>query len=100
MSLPQEQFNAQNDHMVKLHGRLGSTAPTSTTSVSAGRVALEIREALETRRSMRASRAPVSGQASARLALAARSAAPLPLLPPPLRPCPLWPCFGFVPILD
>eukprot|EP00966_Prymnesium_polylepis_P171763 3972341-Prymnesium_polylepis.1 len=46
--------------------RLDAGASTTTMIYSAGHAALEISKALETRRSMRTSRAPVCGQASAR----------------------------------
>ena len=66
--LPQEQFDARDGHKAKLQTarrrRIEST--TATMIYSVGHAALEISKVLETRRSMRTSRAPVCGQASAR----------------------------------
>ena len=65
--------------------RVGVTASTSSTRVSAGRATLEIPEVLKTRRSTWASRAHVCRQTSARPAYGSLGASILLLLPPPLR---------------
>jgi hypothetical protein len=70
--------------------RVGVTASTSSTRVSAGRATLEIPEVLKTRRSTWASRAHVCRQASARPAYGSLGASILLLLPPPLRAHPPW----------
>ena len=81
MSLPQEQIEARDDREVKLPTARGANASSTTTISSASGAALEVGTALETRRSIRASRALVYGHASARPArgsvggLAAASAA-------------------------
>ena len=81
MSLPQEQIEARDDREVKLPTARGASASSTPTISSASGAALEVGTALETRRSVRASRALVCGHASARPArgsvggLAAASAA-------------------------